>query len=63
MDGYLLVNLMHVHDGRIGRREMIDVPKKGDWIKLSNQTYIVINVIWNFDDARTVDVYVDELED
>lgn len=63
MDEYLLVNLIHVYDGRIGRREMISVPRKGDWVKVCSNTYVVINVIWNFDDARTVDVYIDELED
>lgn len=60
---YFLVNIMHVNDGRIIRREMTQAPSKNDWIKFNKQTFIVKNVIWNYDDARTVDVIVEELED
>ena len=63
MDKYFLVNLYHLDEGKLIRRELSSVPAKGDWIKFSNNTYIVKKVIWNFDDARTVNIYVDELED
>ena len=60
---YFLINILHVNDGKLTRRDMTQAPSRGDWIKFNKQTFIVKNVIWNYDDARTVDVIVEELED
>ena len=58
-----LVNLKHTDDGYLGRREMTTVPSKGEWIKYNRHTYVVTQVIWNYDDAATVDLILTELED
>lgn len=58
-----LVNIMHENEGRLGRREMIQVPRKGEWVKYNRETFVVKQVIWNYNDATTVDLIVTELED
>lgn len=60
---YYLVSIMHEDDGYLGRREMTQIPSKGEWIKYNKATYVVKQVIWNYDDALTVNLIVTELED
>jgi len=60
---YYLVSVRHEDDGYLGRREMTQVPSKGEWIKYNRATYIVKQVIWNYNDSLTVSLIVTELED
>jgi hypothetical protein len=55
-----IVNVVHVSDGFIITRVLSNVPRKGEWIVLGEDTYVVNLVIWNYSDARTVTVMVDD---
>jgi hypothetical protein len=58
-----IVNVTHVSDGFVITRVMANVPRKGEWIVLGEDTYVVKLVIWNFSDARTVTVMVEDPEE
>jgi hypothetical protein len=58
--GNNIVNVVHVSDGFIITRVLSNVPRKGEWIVLGEDTYVVNLVIWNYSDARTVTVMVDD---
>jgi hypothetical protein len=60
---YYLVSITHQDDGYLGRREVTQIPSKGEWIKYNRATYVVKHVIWNYDDTLTVNLIVTELED
>lgn len=60
---YVVVDVVHISDGHIIRRTMSVPPAKGEWIVVSKDTYVVKQVIWNYNDARTVTVMVGDPED
>lgn len=55
-----IVNVVHISDGFVITRLVNNVPKKGDWIVLGEDTYVVNLVIWNYADARSVTLMVDD---
>lgn len=56
----LKVVIEHVSDGHIITRPMDFAPQIGDTIKLGLEYYMVLERIWNFNDARTVNIMVEE---
>lgn len=54
------VNVIHISDGILVTRVMMNVPRKGEWIILGEDTYVVKLVIWNLTDAKTVNVMVED---
>jgi hypothetical protein len=56
----LKVVIEHVSDGHIITRPMDFAPQTGDTIKLGLEYYTVLERIWNFNDARTVNIMVEE---
>lgn len=57
---HVRVMVNHVMDGHIITRDMYQAPNRGDWISLGNDTYEVKKVIWNYSDAWTVKVIVED---
>ena len=55
-----IVNIVHISDGFIITRVVNNVPRKGEWIVLGEDTYVVNLVIWNYSDARTVTIMVED---
>lgn len=56
-----IVNVTHVSDGFVITRVMANVPRKGEWIVLGEDTYVVKLVIWNFSSLyRTVNIMVED---
>jgi hypothetical protein len=60
---HVRVIVNHVIDGNIITRDMYQAPHKGDWISLGSNTYVVKQVIWNYSDACTVKVIVEDPKD
>lgn len=58
-----VINVVHVSDGFVITRIMNNVPRKGEWIVLGEDTYVVKLVIWNYADARTVTLMVEDPEE
>jgi hypothetical protein len=49
------VQVRHIGGDVIIQRDMTQVPRRGDMIKLGkDSTYTVMGVAWNFADARSV---------
>ena len=61
--GKMEVTLSHIHDGRIITRNMNAVPRIGEWVSWNRDVYVVKRVIWNFTDARSVKILVEEPKD
>lgn len=59
----LKIVVEHVSDGHIITRPMEHVPQTGDTIRIGLEHYTVIERIWNFNDARTVNIIVEEKKD
>lgn len=54
------IEIIHVADGALAIRRADSVPRKGDWIKIGSNTYEVKRVIWDYGDAVSVTVIVDD---
>lgn len=61
--GKMEVTLSHIHDGKIITRHMNQVPRIGEWVSWGRDVYVVKRVIWNFTDARSVKILVEEPKD
>jgi hypothetical protein len=61
--GKMEIAVIHVTDGKIITRNVSSVPRIGDWISLGMDVYVVKKVIWNFSDARSVKLLVEEPKD
>lgn len=57
------IEIIHVADGALAIRRADSVPHKDDWIKIGLNTYEVKRVIWNYADAVSVTVMVDDLKE
>lgn len=57
------VMVIHLSDGYIISRDVDEVPSVGDWISLGSDTYVVKQRIWDYADARTVRLMVEEPKD
>jgi hypothetical protein len=52
------VKVRHVGGEVIIQRDMTQIPRRQDLIKLGKDSYTVLGVVWNLADARTVTLIV-----
>lgn len=55
-----LVIIQHSSDGILVSRVVNAVPAKGDWVSIGTETYVVKQRIWDYSDARSVRLIVEE---
>lgn len=55
-----IVNVIHISDGFLITRLMSNVPRKGDWLVIGDDTFVVNLVIWNINDTRATTLMVEE---
>ncbi len=53
-----IVKVRHVGGEVIIQRDMTQIPRRQDLIKLGKDSYTVLGVVWNLADARTVTLIV-----
>lgn len=52
------VQVRHIGGDVIIQRDMTQIPRRQDLIKLGKDSYTVMGVVWNLADARTVTLIV-----
>lgn len=56
-----IVRVKHISGELLIQRKMSQVPHRQDCIKIGNEQYVVVAILWNYNDARTVTLGVRNL--